>query len=53
MEDLRKAFIEWLHSDNVVKTIHGYKCQCMQYSRTFSLFGIYRYFIREYGSFYL
>ncbi len=53
MEDLREAFIGWLQSDNVIKTPEGYRCQCMQYAKAFSVFGIYRYFIREYGSFYL
>jgi hypothetical protein len=53
MEDLREAFLDWLKSDNVIKTKEGYRCQCMQYMKAFTLFGIYRYFIREYGQTYL
>lgn len=53
MEDLREAFLEWLKSDNVINTAEGYRCQCMQYAKAFTLKGIYRYFIREYGEPYL
>lgn len=46
MED----FKEWLNSDNVIKTKEGYRTQCTQYSKTFTLEQLLTYFDREYNS---
>ena len=53
LEDLREAFLEWKDSDNVVHLEDGYATQCTQYVPRFSFFRLYRYFINEYGDFYL
>lgn len=43
-----QQFLEWLHSDNVVKTLEGYKTQCSQYGKAFSRKELYIYFKKEY-----
>lgn len=53
IEPLRENFKIWLESDNVIKTPEGYRCQCMQYTKAFTISGIYRYFIKEYQREYL
>jgi len=51
--ELRQAFLEWEESDNVAHFGGGYRTQCTLYVPKFSLFRLYRYFIREYGEVYL
>lgn len=41
-------FLNWLDSDNVIKTGEGYKTQCSQYVPTFNDKEVYTYYLKEY-----
>ena len=45
----KNEFNEWLHSDNVIKSKDGYRCQCNLYKFLFkSIEEIHAYFKKEY-----
>lgn len=44
------GFLKWLVSDNVVGNTLGYKTQCSQYSKVFTIDELVAYYKREYGN---
>jgi hypothetical protein len=44
-----KFFLDWLKSDNVIKTKEGYRTQCSQYRIAMTKKELYVYFKHNYG----
>ena len=45
---MKQQFLNWIDSDNVIKTETEYKTQCSQYRKSFTFSSLYRYFVKEY-----